>query len=204
MVGAGGRAGRAVVKQAAARGVAVTAAVRDPSAYGPVPDDVVLVRADVTDADSLAAAAAGHDTMVVTAARLDVDASEFFRAAATAVVDATTRAGVTRVVLTGIGTLWVSGHSSRLLDDPALPDEARTFSLGHLEQLRVVETADVDWLIVAPPPVFLEEDGDPHPWMVATSPEDAGPFSFADLGAALLDEALSPKHHREVLQVTRS
>src|SRR5690606_11343472 len=78
--GAGGRAGRRVVAEAAARGHAVTAVARTP--YPAVAGGrVTVVAGDVTDEASVAAAAAGHDAAITTAARLDVPGVDFYTAA---------------------------------------------------------------------------------------------------------------------------
>ena len=63
--GAGGRAGRRAVAEAVARGHRVTAVVRDLARY---PELATLgwdlVAGDATDADSIAALAAGHDVAI--------------------------------------------------------------------------------------------------------------------------------------------
>ncbi|MFD6812102.1 NAD(P)H-binding protein, partial [Streptomyces anthocyanicus] len=60
--GAGGRVGRAAVAEAVARGHRVTAVVRDPARHpGLEAPGVTVVRGDVTDPESVAALAAGHD-----------------------------------------------------------------------------------------------------------------------------------------------
>ncbi|MGC4810267.1 NAD(P)H-binding protein [Micromonospora sp. DT228] len=61
--GAGGRAGRRTVAEARRRGHQITAVVRDPAGHGDL-TDVQLVAGDVTDAVSIAQAAAGHDAAI--------------------------------------------------------------------------------------------------------------------------------------------
>ncbi|MEV4215444.1 NAD(P)H-binding protein [Micromonospora sp. NPDC049662] len=58
--GAGGRAGRRAVAEARRRGHRVTAVVRDPAAHGDL-GEAHVVAGDVTDAASVARAAAGQD-----------------------------------------------------------------------------------------------------------------------------------------------
>ena len=107
--GAGGRAGRAVVREARERGHRVTAVVRDPAAHvfqkekrGLEAYDVVA--GDVTDADAVARIAAGYDVAVTAAADLAAPPLEFFPAAARALLDGLERAGVGRLIAVGLAT----------------------------------------------------------------------------------------------------
>lgn len=96
--GAGGRAGRAVVDEARRRGLRVTAVVRDPDRYRPAADGVHRQRGDVTDADSVARVAAGHDAAVSAVFDPAAEPDAFYTAAAHALIDGLPRAGVARLV----------------------------------------------------------------------------------------------------------
>jgi uncharacterized protein len=211
--GAGGRAGRRTTTGALARGHRVTAVVRDPERYaapaGPGSERLVVVAGDVTDPDSVAATAAGHDAAVNAAVRLDVAAVEFFPAAARALVDGLPRAGVGRLVAIGIGTVLRTGAGVAVHDSPGFPPEAREFSLGHAAGLAVLAAAgtELDWVVLAPPPEVLDDRG-PGTGHYRTGddrllPAGAGaePFSYADLAVAVLDELDRPAHHRALVAV---
>lgn len=45
-------------------------------------------------------------------------------------------------------------------DAPGFPEEARAFSRGHTAELDVLRAArtDLDWLVLAPPPVILDDE----------------------------------------------
>ncbi|MFI7702595.1 NAD(P)-dependent oxidoreductase [Nonomuraea sp. NPDC049480] len=207
--GAGGRAGRRVVAEAAGRGHEVTAVVRDPGRHGDLAGERVrVVAGDVTDAASVAAAAAGHDAAVQAAARLDMPSEEFYAAAARALVEGLSAAGVTRLVAIGVGTLLEVSPGVRLVDTPGFPADARAFSLGHAVELTVFEESGLDWVVLAPPPVFLDEKaertgrhriGDRR---VPDAAEGDPVFSFADLAVAVVDEAGGGKHHRVQVAVS--
>ena len=206
--GAGGRAGRRAVAEAVARGHQVTAVVRDPDKHGDLGAGVTVVAGDVTRADSVAEVAAEHDAAISVASRMDVPAREFYVSATHALLDGLARAGVGRLVLTGIGTMLETAPGVALHDAPDFPEEARAFSLGHsaeLDALRAAET-DIDWLVVAPPPVFLDEG--PRTGRYRTGGHQVMPvadgvstFSYADLAVALIDEIETPKHHRSLTAV---
>ncbi|WP_187368207.1 NAD(P)-dependent oxidoreductase [Nonomuraea terrae] len=199
--GAGGRAGRRVVATAARRGHEVTAVVRDPGRHPDLAGERVrVVAGDVTDPGSVAGAAAGHDVAVQVAARLDVPAREFFPAAARALVDGLARAGVSRLVALGIGSLLEVAPGVRLVDTPGFPADARAFSLGHAAELEVFEGSALDWVMIAPPPVFLdaESPGTGRYRVGGTRVPVKGDaaFSYADVAGAIVDEAERPAHHR--------
>ena len=64
VVGAGGRTGRIVVKDALARGHQVVAVTRADGAWEPDDDNLVKARADVRDADALKRALVGADAVI--------------------------------------------------------------------------------------------------------------------------------------------
>lgn len=195
--GAGGRAGRRVVAEAIARGHQVTAAVRDPARYA---GDAVA--ADVTDADRVAEVVAGHDAVVSIAYASGVASGEFLPAAARALVDGLPRAGVRRLVVAGIGTTLETAPGVAVHDAPDFPAEHRAFSLGHAAELAVLRESGLDWLVVAPPPVVLDEgDGTGSYRTAVTTLVPAETFAYADFALALVDEATTPKHSRVLLAV---
>lgn len=214
--GAGGRAGRAVVREAAARGHEVTAVVRDPAAHPDLPGladgpgRVTVVQGDVTHAGSVAAVAAGHDAAISAAGRLDVPAREFFTEAAGALLRGAAEAGVPRLLLIGIGTTLEAAPGVPLYTTPGFPSEAQEFSLGHAAELDVLRAAetDVDWVVLAPPPVFLDTEaprtGRHRVGGSALLPDPDGgaeKFPYADVAAALVDEIEAPTRHRELAAV---
>ncbi|WAL65889.1 NAD(P)H-binding protein [Amycolatopsis cynarae] len=208
--GAGGRAGRHTVAEAASRGHQVTAVVRDPDRH---PDlaaaGVTVVAGDVTRPDSVAEVAAGHDAAVNAAVRLDVPSETFFPPAARALLDGLPRAGVARLVAIGIGTMLETAPGVAVHDDPGFPPEHRAFSLGHAAGLAVLRDADtdLDWVVLAPPPVVLDNEaartGRYRTGGSRIMPTDSGSasFSYADLAVALIDEIETPKHHRALVAV---
>ncbi|MEW1840630.1 NAD(P)H-binding protein [Nonomuraea angiospora] len=225
--GAGGRAGVRVVGEAVARGHEVTAVVRDPGKYagawgssgagasgagssgtgssGTGSSGVRVVAGDVTDLAGVAEVAAGHDAAVQVAARLDVSSEEFYTAAARALVGGLGRAGVSRLVAVGIGSLLEVSPGVRLVDTPDFPAEARAFSLGHAAELEVFEKSGLDWVVLAPPPVLLDESASrTGRYRIGGGevPALEPVFSFADLGVAVVDEVEQPRHHRVQVAVS--
>ncbi|NYI03572.1 NAD(P)-dependent oxidoreductase [Allostreptomyces psammosilenae] len=215
--GAGGRAGRAAVGEALRRGHRVTAIVRDPGRYGGGGDHregadglltgagVRLLAGDVTDAGAVARLAAGHDAAIAAVYDPAAPPEEFYPAAARALADGLTRAGVRRLVVVGLGAALETASGTPLMDTPGFPPEYRPLCLGHAAGtavLRAATTASttapaagLDWLVVSPAGDFDRSGARTGRYAVA--PVDvASRVSYADLAVALLDEIDAPRHHR--------
>ncbi|MFE0425387.1 NAD(P)-dependent oxidoreductase [Streptomyces sp. NPDC058953] len=202
--GAGGRVGRAVVTEAVTRGHRVTAVVRDPDrAFGLGSDAVTVVRGDVGDPESVAAVAAGHRAAINATARLDIPSEEFFVGAAKALVAGLTRAGVGRLVTLGIVSTLETAPGVRLMDDPGFPEPHRIFARGHAAEFDLLrrEAGGLDWLMVCPPDLSA---GIPRTGRYRTADGTVipdGRICHDDLAKVLLDEAVTPRHHRVQLAV---
>lgn len=95
VLGATGATGRLVVDRALAAGHGVTAVVRS-EGHPPFPDGVTVVRADVTDAASLAPALSGADAVIGT---LGAQRGPLIERSTAAVVQAAAQGGPARFVL---------------------------------------------------------------------------------------------------------
>ncbi|MFI9814043.1 NAD(P)-dependent oxidoreductase [Saccharothrix variisporea] len=195
--GAAGRAGRAVVAEAGERGHGVTAVGRT----GPI-------GGDVTDPVAVAALSAGHDAVVAAVSPATGPAEllagdwdrEFFVKAADAVLGA----GVPRVVFVGLFATLRTPSGGLVLDDPtAFPPELREFALAHaagLERFRASRTA-VDWLVVTPPADLRDDGTRTGRYRTGGEAAPGSPLSYRDLAVAVVDEAVSPRHHRTRISV---
>jgi putative NADH-flavin reductase len=201
--GAGGRAGRAAAQDALRRGHQVTAVVRDPAKHGDLSaDGVLIVAGDVTDVNSVAQLAEGHDAAIGAAVDLSTQPDVFFAGAARAQLDGLTRAGVGRLVVVGLASVLETASGALLMDTSGYPQEYRSFYLGHaagMEVLRAATTA-LDWLVLSPAGDF--DHGGARTGRYRTAPaEAASRISYADFAIALLDEIDTPEHHRVHLGV---
>jgi putative NADH-flavin reductase len=196
--GAGGRAGRAAVREARQRGHQVTAVVRDPARYGDLAvDGVHLVSGDVTDVDTVARVARGHDAAISAVYDAGASPDVFFTGAAHALLDGLTRADVGRLLVVGLASVLRTAAGTALMDTPGYPQEYRSFYLGHAagaEMLRAATTT-LDWLVVSPAGDFDHHGPRTGRYRTAAA-EAASRVSYADFAVALLDEIDAPKHHR--------
>lgn len=210
--GAGGRAGRAVVAEAVDRGHRVTAVVRNPDRYeGPTTEGVRVVRGDVTKAEDVERLAVGHDAAVSAVARLDVPAAPFYTAATQALIDGLGAPGPERLVVVGIGTNLRTPAGIPAHDADGMPDDAREFSRGHHAGVRMLQetTSDLDWVVLAPPLVFLDEEDGGGPVVlggdtVSDPAETAASFSYPEVASAVLGEIEAPTRHRALVSIARA
>jgi uncharacterized protein len=105
--------------------------------------------ADITDPDSVAAAAAGADAVVsaVAARGVDYTLTDVARSA----VDGLRRAGVKRLVIVGgAGSLEVA-PGTLLMDTPEFPDEFKEEAGQGADALALLRSvSDLDWTYVSP------------------------------------------------------
>ena len=191
VLGASGRAGSEITREAAARGHAVTAVARKPDAI-PTADGVTPVAGDASDAAALAPLLKGADA-VISALHHDITADTLLKALKTA--------GVSRLLVTGgAGSLEVA-PGVRLIDTPAFPEAFKPYALpglAFLDDLR--GETEVDWTFFSP--AALIEEG-PRLGAFRTGTDQlitdaAGDskISFADYAIAMVDELEQHRHSR--------
>jgi putative NADH-flavin reductase len=200
--GAGGRVGTRTVAEALARGHEVTAVVRDPSAHDLPGDGLSVVAGDATDPSSVAEAAAGHDLAISTVGTAFGKTPETLPAAARALLEGLSRAGVARlIVLGGAGSLEVA-PGVRVLDTEGFREEWKPDALAQAESLDIYRSAttDVDWTYVSPAALLEPGErtgayrtGDDR---LLVDDEGNSAISMEDFAVALLDEAESADHVR--------
>jgi putative NADH-flavin reductase len=200
--GAGGRVGSRTVAEALARGHQVTAVVRDPAAHDLRGDGLTVVAGDATDPGSVAAVAGGHDLAISTVGTGQGKAPETLPAAARALLDGLSRAGVPRlIVLGGAGSLEAA-PGVRVLDAPDFREEWKPDALAQAEALEIYRSAmtDVDWTYVSPAALLQpgERRGSYRKGGDRLLVDDDGhsEISMEDFALALLDEAESAEHVR--------
>jgi uncharacterized protein len=198
--GAGGRAGRQAVAEARRRGHRVTAVVRDPAVHADLTDGHV-VAGDVTDAVSVAHAAAGQDAAVSAAVDLSQPPRDFFMTSSRALATGLAEARVRRLVVVGLASIMPGASGVALMDEPGYPDEYRSFYLGHAAGLDELRTCDLDWAYVAPAGDFDHDGGRTGRYRVAEHGDPASRISYADFAIALVDEIQAPRHHRVAVSV---
>jgi len=206
VLGAAGRVGARVVREALSRGHVVTAVVRDEAQRAKVPGGAVVTIGDVADAAKVAELAAGQD-VVVNATRPNPEDADETTATTRGVLDGVRGSGARLVVSGGAAVLDVPGGGRRVLDDPELlPPPYQAIGKASALQYRVVATeASIDWAYLCPP-LMLEpgertgryERGE---GTLLVDDEGRSAISMEDLAVALVDEVERPQVHRGLFTV---
>ncbi|MBO9516836.1 MAG: NAD(P)-dependent oxidoreductase [Porphyrobacter sp.] len=191
VLGASGRAGSEIAKEAAARGHQVLAIARNPEKIAAA-EGVTAKVGDASDPEALAALIAGSDA-VISALHFDISAETL--------LSAIRKAGVPRLLVTGGAASLEVAPGQRLIDSPEFPEEWKPFALGgitFLDELRQVE--DVDWTFFSPAALIFEgpRTGTYRPGTDHLVTDDSGEsrISFADYAIAMVDELEAHKHSR--------
>lgn len=195
VIGATGKVGALVVKEAIERGHDVTAIVRNAAK---VTDSISIIEKEVFD---ISAEDIRNFDVVVNAFGAPLGEEEPHVAAGRAIIAAAEEAQVRIVVVGGAGSLFVDKeHTTRLIDTPDFPDIFKPTASGQGRNLADLQaTTNVNWTFISPSAHFDAEG-------VRTGTYTAGGdellvnsqgesyISYADFAIAVLDEIEQPKH----------
>jgi putative NADH-flavin reductase len=197
LIGATGYVGSKLLPEALERGHDVTAVVRDPSKL-PTHARLQGIGGNATDADALASIVAGHD-LVISAFNpgLDPDGT-----GTRTLVSGVKRAGIGRfLAVGGAGTLKLPS-GERVVDQPDFPAAWKDGALrtaAFLNQL--LEERDLDWVFVSPATMLIPGERTGHYRLgkdhLLMDDKGESRISLQDFAVAMLDEAETPRHHRE-------
>ncbi|WP_431885545.1 NAD(P)-dependent oxidoreductase [Micromonospora wenchangensis] len=203
--GAGGKAGRAIVAEAAGRGHEVVAVVRDTARYADLAGcGVAVVAGDVTDRPQVAALVEGAGAVVdAVAPDAGDDPRTFFTAAANALVDAVAATGRGRLVAIGLAAYLDVAPGVRIMDTPGFPAQFQDFARAHAAALDVLREAPatVEWSVVVPATEFDPQGGRTGTYRAGgtgllTDADGVSRISYRDFAVAVLDEAEQGAHPR--------
>jgi putative NADH-flavin reductase len=197
VIGASGRAGSRIMKEAVARGHQVTAIARNPdkieSGRG-----VVAKPGDAGEPAALAPLLKGHDAVI--------SSVRFVSAKAANLIDAVKRAGVKRLLVVGGASSLEVAPGVRLFDTPGFPEAARHEGGAGIEFLDALKNErELDWVFICPGGLFApgERRGKHRVGKDQLLKDESGKswISMEDFAIALVNELENPKHHRERFHV---
>ncbi len=199
--GAGGRLGRRVSAEAAARGHHVIGVIHSaPSA--PPGKGVETVEGDVTDPATVRRLAEQADVFVVTVG--GPDKSLYIDVARTMVAVAEEMGErAPRIIHSGGGGSLLAPDGTRFVDTEGFPEVVRPEALGQAAALDYYRTTSgVDWVYMSPPPGNFEPGTRTGHYRTGTDrpvvDTDGGfGISYEDYAVALVDEIDHPRHHRQ-------
>lgn len=205
IIGATGFVGSKLVKEAADRGLQVTAIARN--ADKTEIQNVNKVSVDVNNVDELSEVLKGHDTVIsaYNAGWTNPNIYEDFLAGSRAIQEASKRAGLKRlIVIGGAGSLYTA-ENQLLVDTEGFPAEIKPGALAARDYLNILkEEKELDWTYFSPaiemhPGITTGRTGNyrlgkEHP---VVDENNVSKLSAEDLAVVLIDEAQHPKHHQE-------
>jgi putative NADH-flavin reductase len=195
VIGASGRLGGAIAREALARGHDVTAIGRNAARLRELPGARIAV-GDVTVPDSIVEAVAGHDVVVSAVTDRSGPSRSIIPATARALLEIVPAAGVPRLAVVGGGGSLESEPGVRGIDRPDFPEAYRAEAEAQAEALDIlrVEGDRVDWTYLSPPPHYLLPGEKRGGYRVAggDSPvmdeEGESRITEGDFAAAMVDE----------------
>ncbi|QQD12847.1 NAD(P)-dependent oxidoreductase [Sphingobacterium sp. UDSM-2020] len=199
IIGASGFIGSAILNEALSRGHDITAIVRNPEKVTVSDPRLNVNKGDVIKEEELVSLLKGNEAVI--SAYSANDSSTYVKAI-TAIINATKKAGITRLLaVSGAGSLEVK-PGVQLLDTPEFPAEWKDGATATRDAFDVIkQVTDLDWSVLSPAMVI-----EPGPRtgvfrlgkdQVLFNDKGESKISTADFAVALLDELERPAHIKQ-------
>lgn len=205
LIGASGFVGTAILEELLDRGYCVTAVVRNPEKVTIRNANLSVVKADVSDVNTLAAVCKGKDAVIsaYNPGWANPDIYEETLKNYPLILEAVRKSGVKRLLCVGgAGTLFCA-PGIRVVDSGAIPAEIMggAKSLGEFYLNTLCNEKEIDWVFFSPAgslepgkrtgkfrlgkdDLIVDETGKSH-------------ISVGDYALAMVDELEQANHHRE-------
>lgn len=196
IIGASGKAGSLILKEAVERGHVVTAIVRDASKVQN--DQVSIIEKNVLE---LKSADVDHLDVVVNAFGAPLGEEQAHVDAGHALIEAVKGTDTRIMVVGGAGSLYVDeAKTLQLIDTPEFPDFVKPTGKGQARNLQELkETADITWTFISPSAFFDPEGKRTGAYQsgkdnLLVNSKGESYISYADFAIAVVDEIENPKH----------
>jgi len=196
IIGASGKAGSLILKEAVERGHEVTAIVRDASKVKNA--QVSVLEKNVLE---LKSADVEHLDVVVNAFGAPLGEEQAHVDAGHALIEAVKGTDTRIIIVGGAGSLYVDeAKTLQLIDTPEFPDFVKPTGKGQARNLQELkETADITWTFISPSAVFDPEGKRTGAYQsgednLLVNSKGESYISYADFAIAVVDEIENPKH----------
>ncbi|MGK7378850.1 NAD(P)-dependent oxidoreductase [Planococcus sp. 1R117A] len=197
IIGASGKAGGLILKEAVSRGHEVTAIVRDASKM----EDAAIAYLE-KDVFSLTAEDLKQFDVVVNAFGVPPEKAEQHVEAGRKLIQALKDAPETRlIVVGGAGSLFVDeARTTRLIETPEFPDAFKAIASNQGQNLADLEEAEgIRWTFLSPAAFFDAEGKRTGHYQIGedsimVNKKGKSYVSYPDYAIALVDEIENPKH----------
>ncbi|MBB6669835.1 NAD(P)-dependent oxidoreductase [Cohnella nanjingensis] len=193
IIGATGKAGGNILKEAASRGHDVTAIVRDASK--------LTDKVNVLEKDALALTAADLSSFdVVVNAFGNIENVSLHVELGNRLIDALKGTDTRLIVVGGAGSLFVDPEKKvRVVDTPDFPDFIKPLANAQGENLRILQgTSDLKWTFISPSAEFAlgtrtgaYQSGQDN---LLVNAKGRSYVSYEDYAIAVVDEIEQPRH----------
>jgi uncharacterized protein len=199
IIGASGKAGSQILKEAVSRGHEVTAIVRDKSKLHDT--NIAVIEKNIFDLtqDDLK-----QFEVVVNAFGAPLGEEQAHVDAGHALIEALKGTDTRAIIVGGAGSLYVDENKTvQLIDTPEFPDFVKPTAKGQGRNLQELQaTTGITWTFISPSAVFDAEgkrtgsyqSGKDH--LLVNSKGDSY-ISYADYAIAVVDEIEHPQHLNE-------
>ena len=205
IIGATGFVGSKLVKEAADRGLQVTAIARN--AEKTETPNVTKVSVDVNNVDELSEVLKGQDTVIsaYNAGWTNPNIYDDFLAGSKAIQEAVKQAGVKRLIMIGGAGSLFTAENQQLVDAEGFPAEIKPGALAARDYLNILKNEkELDWAFFSPaiemhPGITTGRTGKyrlgkDHP---VVDENNVSKLSAENVAVVLIDEAEHPKHHQQ-------
>lgn len=199
VIGASGKVGSLILKEAVERGHQVTAIVRDTAKL--TDKNIAVIEKNILD---LTSNDLKQFDVVVNAFGAPLGEEQAHVDAGHALIQALKGTDTKAVIVGGAGSLYVDENKTvKVIDTPDFPDFVKPTAKGQGRNLQELqETTDIIWTFISPSAVFDAEGkrtgsyqtGKDH-LLINTKGESY--ISYADYAIAVLDEIENPQHINE-------
>ena len=199
VIGASGKTGTHVWEQALEQGHEVSVFVRTASKLEAAKDKVNIISGDVLSAESVAAAVAGQDAVIVCLGSTGLSDTSTLTTGTRHVIAAMQQHKVPRLIVisaAGVGESWRQiGWMSCILFKTMLKN---VFN-DHIAQEALVKQADLDWTIVR---AGILTDKPAHGDYRADNTAKTGKIARADLADFLVKQVSDERYLRQAISVS--
>lgn len=199
IIGATGKAGSLILKEAVERGHQVTAVVRDAAKL--TDENAAVLEKDIFH---LTSEDVKQFEVVVNAFGAPLGEEQAHVDAGHALIEALKGTDTRAIVVGGAGSLYVDeAKTVRVMDTPDFPEMFKPTASGQGRNLQELqETTDISWTFISPSALFDSEGertgayqaGKDH---LLVNAKGESYISYADFAIAVLDEIEHPKHKNE-------
>lgn len=196
IIGASGKAGNLILKEAINRGHQVTAIVRDAAKL--TDKNVAVIEKNIFD---LTSENLKSFDVVVNAFGAPLGEEQAHVDAGHALIEALKDTDKRAIIVGGAGSLYVDENKTvQLIDTPEFPDMFKPTAKGQARNLKELqETKNITWTFISPSAVFNAEGkrtgsyktGKDH---LLVNSKGESYISYADYAIAVVDEIENPQH----------